>query len=308
MSAVPPLAPPPVELVELPPDPQAPSATTAAVSKQLLTAFVNTSFLLVDLSLRDFARLRATLSLHARDTQCGRADRHDGRLVAKLPPRPRWATFDCYGTLVDWNGGIGRELTRLFGAAAAEMLLERYHEFEPEVEARTPNAPYREVMATTLRRVAETEGLDLAEDEADALGRSLPDWPVFEEVPGALTELREHGWRLAILSNTDREFIDASMESIGVEFDLAVVASEIRSYKPAPGHWEAFFASTGADATRHVHVAASLFHDVVPAGQMSIPCVWINRLGESPSDTAAAELPDLSRLPQELEHLVPEND
>ena len=227
--------------------------------------------------------------------------------MAKLPPRPRWATFDCYGTLVDWNGGIGAELERLFGADARESLLARYHEFEPEVESESPSAPYREVMATTLLRTAATENLQVSDDEADALGRSLPGWPVFEEVPAALEELREHGWRLALLSNTDREFIDASIESIGVKIDLAVVASEIRSYKPAPGHWEAFYAATGADATRHIHVAASLFHDVVPTGQMSIPCVWINRLGEPPSDTPVAELTDLSRLPEELERLVPEN-
>jgi 2-haloacid dehalogenase len=225
--------------------------------------------------------------------------------VAKLPARPRWATFDCYGTLVDWNAGIGDELGRLFGAEARDRLLARYHELEPQVEARSPGAPYRDVMAATLRQAAASEGFEVADAERDALGRSLPGWPVFEEAPAALGELRDRGWRLAILSNTDREFIDASIASIGIEFDLAVVASEIRSYKPAPGHWDAFYAATGADATRHVHVAASLFHDVVPTGQMNIPCVWINRLGETPSDTAAAELPDLSRLPQELERLVP---
>ncbi len=226
--------------------------------------------------------------------------------MAKLPPRPRWATFDCYGTLVDWNGGIGKELERLFGPGSRDALLARYHGFEPEIETREPGAPYRRVMAESLRRAAEAEGLELPDAEADALGRSLPSWPVFEEVPAALGELRERGWRLALLSNTDREFIDASMASIGVEFDLAVVASEIRSYKPAPGHWDAFYAATGADATRHIHVAASLFHDVVPTGQMNIPCVWINRLEEPPSDTAVAELPDLTRLPEELERLVPE--
>jgi 2-haloacid dehalogenase len=224
-----------------------------------------------------------------------------------LPPRPRWATFDCYGTLVDWNAGIAAELERLFGAESRAALLARYHDFEPEIETREPGAPYRRVMAESLRRAAEAEGLEVSGEEADALGRSLPGWPVFEEVPAALASLRERGWRLALLSNTDREFIDASMASIGVKFDLAVVASEIRSYKPAPGHWEAFFAATGADSSRHVHVAASLFHDVVPTGQMNIPCVWINRLAEPPSDTAAAELPDLTRLPEALEHVVPED-
>ena len=85
-------------------------------------------------------------------------------------------------------------------------------------------------------------------------------------MPAALTALRERGWRLAILSNTDRDFIDASMASIGVPFELAIVASEIGSYKPAHGHWEAFHDATGADPARHVHVAASLFHDVEPDG------------------------------------------
>jgi len=216
----------------------------------------------------------------------------------------RWATFDCYGTLVDWNRGIGDELERLFGAEWRERALSRYHELEPEIEAREPGAAYRQVLAETLTGVAESLGRELPAGERDALGRSLPDWPVFEEVPGALAELRERGWRLVILSNTDREFIEASMERIGVPFELAIVASEVGSYKPANGHWREFARVTDADPGRHVHVAASLFHDVDPCHELGIPCVWINRLGEAARGEPAAELSDLRELPHTLEGLV----
>jgi 2-haloacid dehalogenase len=218
----------------------------------------------------------------------------------------RWATFDCYGTLVDWNSGIGDELERLFGAELRDQALSRYHELEPGIQTREPGAPYRRVLAETLAGVAESLSQDLPAEERDALGRSLPDWPVFKEVPGALAELRERGWRLVILSNTDREFIDASMKRIGVPFELAIVASEVGSYKPAHGHWDEFRRVTGADPRRHVHVAASLFHDVEPCHELGIPCVWIDRLGEDARGEPAAELPDLSGLPETLERMLPD--
>jgi 2-haloacid dehalogenase len=216
-----------------------------------------------------------------------------------------WATFDCYGTLVDWNRGIGDELERLFGGDAREAALRRYHELEPEIEAREPAAPYRRVMAGTLAGVAESLGRELPPHERDALGRSLPGWPVFDEVPAALAGVRDRGWRLVILSNTDREFIEASMERIGVPFELAIVASEVGSYKPAHGHWREFQRVTDAEPRRHVHVAASLFHDVEPCRELGIPCVWINRLGEAATGEPAAELADLSELPETLERLLP---
>ena len=218
---------------------------------------------------------------------------------------PRWATFDCYGTLVDWNRGLGDELERLFGTDAREPALARYHRLEREIQARDPAAPYRRVLAEALAGVAGSLGSELPADERDALGRSLPGWPVFDEVPPSLTELRERGWRLVILSNTDRDFIDASMERIGAPFERAIVASEIGSYKPAPGHWREFLRVTGADPQRHVHVAASLFHDVEPTHELGIPCVWINREGEAARGAPLAELPDLQRLPETLDRVLP---
>ena len=216
----------------------------------------------------------------------------------------RWATFDCYGTLVDWNGGIRRELVRLFGVGGAQRLLERYHELEPLVQ-KEGYRNYRDVLTETLRRLAAAESLTLPAAEEDALARSLPSWDVFPEVPAALEEARRRGWRLAILSNTDRDLIAASKERIGVPFDETVVAEEIGSYKPAHGHWDEFFRRTAADRDRHVHVAASLFHDVAPANELGLLSVWINRLGEVPGPAPTRELPSLAGLAEALDELVP---
>jgi 2-haloacid dehalogenase len=218
--------------------------------------------------------------------------------------RDRWATFDCYGTLIDWRAGIRASLARLWPDADAGALLTLYHQFEPAVQAGR-GVPYRTVMAETLDRVATTAGLAIAAGDEDALGTSLPHWPVFGEVPASLAALRERGWRIAILSNTDPDLLDASLTAIGVPVDLRIVASEVGSYKPAHRHWESFFARTGADRAGPVHVAASLFHDVEPCAQLGLRCVWINRLGEQSPLPRSAELADLAQLPDTLEALVP---
>ena len=150
------------------------------------------------------------------------------------------ATFDCYGTLIDWNGGIGRELERLFGAEHAARLLHGYHEVEQELQRERPESSYRDVLTVSLSRLAEREDVPLANDEHDALARSLPAWKPFPEVHEALEDVRERGWKLAILSNTDRDYIEASLQQIGVPFELSIVASEIGSYKPGRKHWDTF--------------------------------------------------------------------
>jgi 2-haloacid dehalogenase len=212
----------------------------------------------------------------------------------------RWATFDCYGTLIDWDGGIRAERARRCGARRAHDLLHRYHELEPQVEAEQPDMSYRDVMATVLARLGKVPA-----GEEDALGRSLPAWQPFPESPAALAVARRRGWRLAILSNTDPDFIEASKARIGAPFDETVVASDIGSYKPAHRHWEEFFARTSAPREGHVHVAASHFHDVVPARELGLRTVWINRLGERKEPAPDRELSDLSDLPDVLDALVP---
>jgi len=215
----------------------------------------------------------------------------------------RWATFDCYGTVVDWRSGIHAELARLFGEGEADVLLAEYYVREPEAQE-SGALTYREVLARTLAAVAELAGLDVPAGEEDALGASLPRWPVFPDAPPALREARDRGWKLAFLSNTDRDLLEASLRTIRVEFDLLVVASEIGSYKPARRHWEVFDERARADASRHVHVAQSLFHDIGPANQLGIPSVWINRLGEPAEPVPTRELPDLTGLADVLDELV----
>ncbi len=210
----------------------------------------------------------------------------------------RWATFDCYGTLIDWNGGIRRELVRLFGEEAAPRLLARYHELEPEVQAESFRS-YRDVLTETVRRLGAPAG------EESALADSLPSWEPFPEVRGALAGARRRSFKLAILSNTDRDYVEASIARIGVPFDCAIVAEDVGSYKPAHGHWLRFFEETGAGRSRCVHVAASLFHDVAPAAELGLTSVWINRLDEPHDPRPARELPDLSGLAGALERLAP---
>jgi 2-haloacid dehalogenase len=216
----------------------------------------------------------------------------------------RWATFDCYGTLIDWNAGIGGVLERLYGAEQGPALLRRYHELEPQVQAESYRS-YAEVLTLTLERLANEVGYGIPEGETGVLPHSLPDWPVFSEVPAALAELRDRGWNLAILSNTDHALITESQKRIGVPFDLVVTAEDCRSYKPAHGHWNRFFELTTADRQHHVHVGASLFHDVAPARELGLSVVWVNREREQPGPEPDRELPDLRGLPDALDELAP---
>lgn len=218
---------------------------------------------------------------------------------------PRWATFDCYGTLVDWNAGIAAELVRLFGEAEAEGMLESYHAIEPRLQSEQPAASYRDVMTLALAGLAAEAGTELHAEQRDALARSLPGWPVFPEVREALAEAHGRDWKLVALSNSDSDLIEASLQEIGVPFESAIVASQIGSYKPAHGHWRVFYESTGADRNRHVHVAESHFHDIVPADELGIPSIWINRQGEQREPPPTRELRNLTGLADVLDELVP---
>jgi 2-haloacid dehalogenase len=216
----------------------------------------------------------------------------------------RWATFDCYGTLIDWDSGIRQTLARVWPDENAERLFHRYHDGEQRVQTGR-DIPYRLVLRETLAAIAEAEGLELLPEDEDAFAEALPSWRPFPEVTGSLEELQNRGWRLAILSNSDPDLLDASLKTIGVEVDVRITVAEAHSYKPAYGHWDTFFRTTTADRERHVHVAASLYHDVEPCAQLGLPCVWINRLNGSSDLPRAGELFDLASLPGTLDALVP---
>ena len=221
----------------------------------------------------------------------------------------RWVTFDCYGTLIDWNAGIGGALERLYGAEQAPTLLRRYHELEPEVQAEGYRT-YSEILALTLERLANEVGYGIPEGEGGALAQSLPDWPPFPEVPRTLEELRQRGWSLAILSNIEHALMVESEKRLEVPFDLIVTAEDVRSYKPDHAHWNHFFETATADKQHYVHVGASRFHDVAPAKELGLKTVWISRGGadsfaHEADATPDRELVDLSGLPDVLDELVP---
>ncbi|SFW82782.1 HAD family hydrolase [Amycolatopsis australiensis] len=215
----------------------------------------------------------------------------------------RWATFDCFGTLVDWRHGITTGLELLFPGRGAE-LLEIHNRIEPQVQAEKPVRRYREVLAESVRRTAAEAGLELAPDDASVLGTGLPYWPVFPDTRPALTALREAGWRIALLTNCDRDLIGETQRRLAVPIDAVVTSEDVGSYKPGHAHFERFAASFGATRDTWVHVAQSHFHDMVPAQALGIPRVWINRHGD-PHDPSIADavLPGLGDLVATVERV-----
>jgi 2-haloacid dehalogenase len=213
-----------------------------------------------------------------------------------------WVTFDCYGTLADWLGGMRNALTPHVGAEDAERLLHAYHDLEAEVEAQRPAPRYREVLTETLRRAAEREGIELPAGSETALVDHWHELPIFDDVGPALRELRENGWSLAILSNCDDDLLATTLERMPVSFDLTVTAEQVGSYKPDPGHWRAFTKRTDGDRGRWVHAAQSWFHDIVTAADLGLPSVWVDRLGSGEdASRATVRISALADLPAAVE-------
>jgi len=210
-----------------------------------------------------------------------------------------WITFDCYGTLIDWEGGITRALAPFLPFQVdRDEFSSRYIKLEAEVE-KEQYRPYRDVLAVTSARLLEQMGYPLPVGKENTLPDSLPNWPAFPEVPSTLRKLHGAGYHLAILSNVDRDLLTASVSRLGVTPDLLVTAQDCHSYKPAPGHWQHFQALSGAKPDQTLHVGASLYHDIVPAGQLGYRTVFINRHEERVTGaTPTRVLRDLSWLPQ----------
>ena len=205
-------------------------------------------------------------------------------------------TFDCYGTLVDWESGIagalGSLLSRHGVALDREVLLELYAEFEP-AEQSGEFKPYREVLAAVVERFGERLDFEPTDDERASLAASLGDWPVFPDTREALARLASR-YRLAILSNIDDDLFALTARHLGVSFDAVITAQQVGSYKPDPAHFEAALERYGA-RERLLHVAQSLFHDVAVAQRLGIDAVWVNRrqAGTGGATPAAEARPDL---------------
>jgi 2-haloacid dehalogenase len=211
----------------------------------------------------------------------------------------QWVTFDCYGTLIDWERGITDALLPLLPQRIErDELARRYIATEAKVEAESYRR-YRDVLGAAGRRVLES----LDSDAPSPLPASLPGWRPFPEAPAALSELRRRGRKIAILSNVDRDLIASSITQLGVEPDLLVTAEDCGSYKPAPGHWRMFAERSGAGPADTIHVGASQYHDMRPAAELGYRTVFVDRHGEKLETAPTRVIPDLATLPDVINAL-----
>jgi 2-haloacid dehalogenase len=188
-------------------------------------------------------------------------------------------TFDCYGTLIDWETGLteafGRVLAAHGVAADADDVLVRFARHEAAAEE-GPYQRYRVVLATALRGVATELGFEPTDPEVDRFASSVADWPAFADSPAALARLKT-GFRLGVITNCDDDLFAASNLRLGVDFDWIVTAQQAGAYKPSMRNFELAFERIGLPRDRILHVAQSLFHDHVPAAKLGLHSVWIDR-------------------------------
>lgn len=209
--------------------------------------------------------------------------------------------FDCYGTLIDWESGLTRALEPWLARNAVsperDELLSHFAELEAELEAERPETPYSEILAAVHRRLARRLDIPAEEDEARAFAASMADWEPFEDSRAALEELRG-SFRLVVLSNVDRASFEASNDKLGRPFDLVVTAEEVGAYKPDPRGFQVVLerlADEEVAPEEILHVAQSLFHDIVPASRLGLATCWIDRrherrgFGATPAPTAEVE-------------------
>ena len=205
-------------------------------------------------------------------------------------------TFDCYGTLIDWETGLTEAFAPVLRAhgieADAEDVLARYARYEAAAEA-GPYLRYRDVLATGLRGVGTELGFDPTAEEESRFGGSVANWPAFPDSAAALARLKGR-YRLGVITNCDDDLFAASNERLGVEFDWIVTAQQAGSYKPDERNFQIAFDRLGLPRDRILHVAQSLFHDHAPAQRLGLTSIWINRRHDRPGSGAT---PDASATP-----------
>lgn len=206
-------------------------------------------------------------------------------------------SFDCYGTLIDWEAGIANVLRPWAAANGLSMtdeeLLTAYSTHEAQAEEENPTDLYPQILARAMRGLGAELGIPVTDGDAEAFSVSVPDWPAFPDSPDALARLAER-YKLIILSNVDRTSFAGSNKRLGVTFTSILTAQDIGSYKPSLRNFEALDAEIkrlGVGEGKLLHVAQSLFHDHVPAKSVGLPTVWINRRHDNPGWGATPEPP-----------------
>lgn len=196
--------------------------------------------------------------------------------------RFRVLTFDCYGTLIDWEQGLLAVLRPHFsqdGRWDDDAMIEAYAIAEAEAEQKRPDLPYPKILRAVATRIAWALSMDCPPEAPDALANSVGDWPPFDDTRAALQCLKRR-YKLVILSNVDRASFARTNEKLGVEFDAVITAEDVGSYKPAMGHFHRaakLFDEWGIGQNAWLHVAQSLYHDHVPAKSIGLATAWINR-------------------------------
>ena len=192
-------------------------------------------------------------------------------------------TFDCYGTLIDWESGMVEALKGLTGRAARPLtrdrVLEAHARHESNQQRYTPARRYRDLLAVVYKRLAEEWGVHATHEECIAYGRSVGNWPAFADAPGALQYLKKH-FKLVILSNVDNETFEASNRRLQVEFDAIYTAEDIGSYKPDLRNFHYMLEQLerrGVPRDKILHTAESMFHDHKPANEIGLKSCWIYR-------------------------------
>jgi 2-haloacid dehalogenase len=214
----------------------------------------------------------------------------------------KWITFDCYGTLVDWKTGMQHAL-EIVQPGQGLALMQLHRRIEGEIERNEPYRPYREVLAESLRRMAAALGLSLAAGDEHILAATLPFWPLYPDTNAALIELKAQGWKLAILSNVDRDLIQGTLRHFDVVFDLVITAQDVSSYKPADLHAKRFLELSRVDVRDWLYAAVNHEYDLIPGRALGAGCVWINRDAETTDDdgflvgnlSGMAQLPEVAR-------------
>ena len=208
-----------------------------------------------------------------------------------------WISFDCYGTLVDWETGISTTAGEVLESRGVKMsrgeILEVFSGVEPRVQQGSESfLMYREVLRRVMELMQRELGVELSESELGCLADTLPDWPVFPDTVGVLAALKER-YRLAVISNVDDDLFAKTAEGLGVEFDAVVTAEEVRSYKPELRNFEVAMGRMGVEKERWLHVAESLFHDIGPANRLGIASVWVNRADRGGGTRRSDAVPDM---------------
>ena len=218
--------------------------------------------------------------------------------------RMRWITFDCFGTLVNWQEGFANAIRPIAGDRT-EDVLHAYFAHEAVVERQTPHRSYKEVLVIALARAAKECGLSVPADDIKSLAAAWAAMPVFDDVEPMLAELRREGWRLAVLTNCDEDLFALTHAQFRTRFDLVLTAERMRGYKPAPWLFLGFEKLTRVDRRDWVHVANSWYHDIAPARALGIQHVWLDRdvTGET-GVPALAHVHSATQVPNAVRRVV----